>query len=171
LQFYKKCHYERIYPLYTYDVIESPIDEYYPVVLDNTTNYNEESFTQSNCVKTYIGRPSSLIVSLRKGSTDSNERATIEYKISKEGDNIKCHRVQSLGRFNGKLDTEWMEPLFKLDKYLLSYVKDKRFEPVKIIKKCANGSLLDSNSEWDNTGVLRWTYRAIENNQTIFDWI
>lgn len=171
LQFYKRGYYERIYPDYTYDLIEQPIGDYYPVVLNSSTNYNEESSVQSNCVKTYIGRPTSFIVSLRKGSPSSDERATIEYKISKEGDKIKCHRVQSLGRFNGKLEEHWMSPLFKLDEILLSYIKDKRFDTVKITKKCANGSFLESNSEWDNGGVLRWTYRAIESNQTIFDWI
>lgn len=171
LQFYKRGYYERIYPEYTYDLIERPIGDYYPVVLNRSTNYNEESSIQSNCVKTYIGRPSSFIVSLRKGSPSSDERATIEYKISKEGDKIKCHRVQSLGRFNGKLEEHWMGPLFKLDEILLSYIKDKQFDTVKITKKCANGSFLESNSEWDNGGILRWTYRAIESNQTIFDWI
>lgn len=171
LQFYKRGHYERIYPTYTYDLIERPIGEYYPVILNNSTNYNNESSTQSNCVKTYIGRPSSLIVSLRKGSKDSDERATIEYNISKDGDKIKCHRVQSLGRFNSKLDEHWMGPLFKLDEYLLSYIKDERFETVKITKKCANGSFLESNSQWDERGTLRWTYKAIESGQTIFDWI
>lgn len=171
IQFYKRGHYNRIYPSYTYDTIESPIDDYYPVVLNDSTNYNEESSTQSNCVKTYIGRPSSFIVSLRKGSPDSDERATIEYRISKSGEIILCDRVQSLGRFNGKLDEHWLNPLFKLDERLLSYVKDKRFESVKITKKCANGSFLESNSEWDDMGTLRWTYRAIENNQTIFNWI
>jgi hypothetical protein len=171
LQFYKRGHYERLYPNYTYDLIERVIGDYYPVILNSSTNYNEESSIQSNCVKTYIGRPSSLIVSLRKGSPSSDERATIEYKLSKEGDKIKCHRVQSLGRFNGKLEEHWMGPLFKLDEMLLSYIKDKRFDTVKITKKCANGSSLESNSEWDDGGMLRWTYRAIESNQTIFDWI
>jgi len=172
IQFYKRGHYNRIYPTYLYDLIEKPIGDYYPVVLDCSTNYNEESSLQSNCVKTYIGRPSSLIISLRKGSPNSDDRATIEYKFSNNGNYIVSGRVQSLGRFNSKLDEHWMTPLFKLDEHVLSYVKDKKFETVKLTKKCANGTLLESDSEWDEFGTLRWTYKGIEGiHQSIFNWI
>lgn len=172
LQFYKRGYYERIYPNYTYDLIEKVIDDYYPVILDNSTKYNEESSYQSNCVKTYIGRPSSLIISLRKGSPSSEERATIEYKISNNGKHVVVDRVQSLGRFNSKLDEHWSVPLFKLDECLLSYIKDKRFETVKLTKKCANGTYLESGSEWDELGNLKWSFKGIEgHNQSIFEWI
>jgi hypothetical protein len=67
LTFYKNGHYERIYPIYSYEHLEQPLGEYYPVLLDDSTSYNEESSTQSNCVKTYIGKPSNIIISLRKG--------------------------------------------------------------------------------------------------------
>jgi hypothetical protein len=172
IQFYKRGHYERTYPQLIYDTIERPIGEYYPVVLNNSTMYNEESSVQSNCVKTYIGKPQSIIVSLRKGSPYSEERATIEYRLMKDGDKIKCDRVQSLGRFNSKLDEQWTEPVFNLDEYLLSFVKDKKFETVKLTKKCANGTVLKSDSEWDDTGTLRWTYKGIEGlHHSIFNWI
>lgn len=172
LQFYKRGHYNRIYPTRLYDLIERPIGNYYPVVLDNSTNYNEESSIQSNCVKTYIGRPASLIVSLRKGSPNSDDRATIEYKIEKIIDYIHCERVQSLGRFNSKLDEEWVVPLFKLDEYVLSFVKDEQFDTVKLTKKCFNGTELKSDSYWDEMGTLRWTYKAIDgNHHSIFNWI
>lgn len=172
LQFYKRGHYDRIYPTRLYELIERPIGDYYPVVLDNSTNYNEESSSQSNCVKTYIGRPASLIVSLRKGSPSSDERATIEYRISKDGDKIKAHRVQSLGRFNSKLDEQWFEPLFKLDEFVLSFIKDKEFNTVSLTKKCFNGTMLESDSYWDESGNLRWSYKAIDgNSHSIFEWI
>jgi hypothetical protein len=172
IQFYKRGHYERTYPRFIYDTIEKPIGEYYPIVLNNSTMYNEESSIQSNCVKTYIGKPQSIIVSLRKGSPYSEERATIEYRLTKEGDNIKCDRVQSLGRFNSKLDEDWMEPVFNLDEYLLSFVKDKKFKTVMLTKKCANGTVLQSDSEWDDSGTLRWTYKGIEGlHHSIFNWI
>ena len=172
IQFYKRGHYERTYPQLIYDTIERPIGEYYPVVLNNSTMYNEESSVQSNCVKTYIGKPQSIIVSLRKGSPYSEERATIEYRLMKDGDKIKCDRVQSLGRFNSKLDEQWTEPVFNLDEYLLSFVKDKKFETVKLTKKCANGTVLKSDSEWDDSGTLRWTYKGIEGlHHSIFNWI
>ena len=172
IQFYKRGHYERTYPRFIYDTIEKPIGEYYPIVLNNSTMYNEESSIQSNCVKTYIGKPQSIIVSLRKGSPYSEERATIEYRLTKEGDKIKCDRVQSLGRFNTKLDEDWMEPVFNLDEYLLSFVKDKKFKTVMLTKKCANGTVLQSDSEWDDSGNLRWTYKGIEGlHHSIFNWI
>jgi len=172
IQFYKRGHYERTYPQFIYDTIEKPIGEYYPVVLNNSTMYNEESSVQSNCVKTYIGKPQSIIVSLRKGSPYSEERATIEYRLMKDGDKIKCDRVQSLGRFNGKLDEHWMQPVFNLDEYLLSFVKDKKFKTVTLTKKCANGTVLQSDSEWDDSGTLRWTYKGIEGlHHSIFNWI
>jgi hypothetical protein len=172
IQFYKRGHYERTYPDCLYDIVEKPIGDYYPIVLDNSTMYNEESSIQSNCVKTYIGKPQSIIVSLRNGSPFSDDRATIEYRVTKEGDEIKCDRVQSLGRYNSKLNDHWMKPIFNLDNYLLSFVKDQNFDTVKLTKKCANGTVLQSDSEWDDSGVLRWTYKGIEGlNLSIFDWI
>lgn len=169
LQFYRRGYYERIYPDYTYDLIEAPINDFYPVVLNNSHNYNEESSIQSNCVKTYIGRASSIIISLRKGSPTSNERATIEYNVINEDGKLKCERVQTLGRFNHKLEEQWNGPLFILDKILLSYIADKRFETVKITKKCSNGEFLKSDSEWDKNNRLVWSYRVIESNQTIIE--
>jgi hypothetical protein len=162
LTFYKKGHYERIYPVYSYEHLEQPLGEYYPVLLDDSTSYNEESLTQSNCVKTYIGKPSNIIVSLRKGSRYSEDRATIEYQLYREDDKTKCRRVQSLGKYNGKLSDEWIHWLLKLDLKMLYYVNDDRFETVKITKKCYNGTLFESNSYWDEDDFLKWTHKTIE---------
>jgi len=162
LTFYKKGHYERIYPVYSYEHLEQPLGEYYPVLLDDSTSYNEESLTQSNCVKTYIGKPSNIIISLRKGSRYSEERATIEYQLYREDDKIKCRRAQSLGKYNGKLSDEWIHWLLKLDLKMLYYVNDDRFEPVKITKKCYNGAFFESGSYWDEDGFLKWTHKTIE---------
>ena len=169
LQYYKRGYYERIYPQYFYDKISQPIDGYYPVILDNTTNYNEESATQSNCVKTYIGRPASFIVSLRKGSTDSEDRATIEYhSIMKDG-KMDVLRIQTLGKYNGRLTEDWNGVLLKLDKIVLSSFHDEKYETPFIIKKCMNGSKFDSDSYFDENGQLRWTFNRIENNGHYFD--
>jgi hypothetical protein len=106
-------------------VISKPITSvdgvYYPVVLDNSKNYNEESAIQSNCVKTYIGKAGSIIVSLRKGGVDSDERATIEYNMTKGllNESVRISRVQSLGRFNKGLPENWNEVLLKLDERML----------------------------------------------------
>lgn len=169
IQFYKKGHYDRTYPLHMYEVIERPIGDYYPILLDNSINYNEESFSQSNCVKTYIGRPSSIIISLRNLS---DERATLEYKVFNEGNKIRCLRVQSLGKHNSNLVESWNESLLKLDERLLSFFEDNKLQTVKLTKTCVNGTILESDSEWDDSGNLRWTFRAIEmSNETIFNWI
>jgi dsDNA-binding SOS-regulon protein len=167
LTFYKKGHYERIYPIYSYEHLEQPLGEYYPVLLDDSTSYNEESSTQSNCVKTYIGKSSNIILSLRKGSRYSEERATIEYQLYREDDKVKCRRVQSLGKYNGKLSDEWTHWLLKLDLKMLYYVNDDRFEPVKITKKCYNGTFFESDSYWEEDGFLKWDNKIIEGPRTL----
>lgn len=169
LQYYKRGYYQRFYSQYLYQNISRPIDEYYPVILDNTTNYNEESATQSNCVKTYIGRPSSFIISLRKGSTESEDRATIEYHIQNVDGKINATRIQTLGKYNSRLSEEWNDVLLKLDKIVLSSIEDKRFETPSITKKCMNGTLLDSDSYFDEDGMIRWTFNRIESNGYYWD--
>ena len=169
LSFYKNGYYERIYPDYSYEHLEQPIGEYYPVLLNDSTSYNEESSVQSNCVKTYIGKSSRMIISLRKGSRDSDVRATIEYNLYRENDKVKCRRVQSLGKYNGKLSDEWIHWLLKLDLKMLYYLNDDRFETVKITKKCNNGAILKSDSYWDGDGVIRWTSKI--ENKTTYEWL
>lgn len=171
LSFYKKGHYERIYPVYSYEYLEEPLGDYYPVLLDDSTSYNSESSVQSNCVKTYIGKSSNLIISLRKGSRDSEERATIEYQLYREDNKVKCQRVQSLGKYNGKLSDEWIHWLLKLDLKMLYYVNDDRFETVKITKKCYNGTFFESDSYWDDDGLIQWTYKIDNSTQTTYEWI
>jgi len=159
IEYYRNGSYDRIYPEYSYDIIEKPItiggDIYHPKLLDNSSNYNEESIIQSNCVKTYVARPGSIIVSLCKQNIESNERATIEYQV-KQSPTLKIIRVQSLGRFNERLSKEWNEVLFKLDKIMLSYIEDERFNIVQIKKKCANGIVIETTSKWDEIGNLTW---------------
>jgi hypothetical protein len=159
IEYYRNGSYDRIYPEYSYDIIEKPItiggDIYYPKLLDNSSNYNEESIIQSNCVKTYIARPGSIIVSLCKQNIESNERATIEYQV-KQSPVLKINRVQSLGRFNERLSKEWNEVLLKLDTIMLYYIEDERFNTVQIKKKCANGIVIETTSKWDEIGNLTW---------------
>ena len=172
ISYYKNGFYNRIYPEYTYEELEKPIGDYYPVVLNNSSNYNNESSTQSNCVKTYIGKAPSMIISLRKGSQFSDERATIEYIIFEKEDKRQVQRVQSLGRFNSKLSDDWISKLLKLDLRMLYYVNDKRFESVKITKDCPNGTILESDSYFNEEGTLKWTYKSIEGvPSAIFQWI
>ena len=168
LQSYKEGTYYRKYPEYSYQFITEPIEHdgevYYPVLLDNSKNYNEESAMQSNCVKTYIGKSGSMIVSLRKGGADSDVRATIEYKLTQGlvTKTIHIDRVQSLGRFNQKLTEEWDDVLFKLDRRMLYYIKDEKFDTVKIKKVHKSGLELESSSYWNDNGRLVWDKEKID---------
>jgi len=168
LQHYRMGTYTRIYPEYMYEVISQPLlEDFHSVLLDTSSNYNEESNYQSNCVKGYIGKPSCLIISVRKGEFQT-ERATIEYRITKKDDVIYADRVQSLGKFNQKLEEHWTNVLLKLDQVVLSCVRDKRYETVKLIKECNNGTTLNSDTHWNDSGLLRWTFNNIENNYSNF---
>jgi hypothetical protein len=168
LQHYKKGTYVRTYPDYMYETISQPLYvDFHPVLLDSTQKYNDESKQQSNCVKGYIGKSSSIIISVRTGQS-LTERATVEYLLTKESDKVSAKRVQSLGKFNQKLEDEWNEVLLKLDQVVLSCVRDERFETVKLTKECKNGVVLSSDSYWDEDGKLRWTYKNIDNNHSLF---
>jgi hypothetical protein len=168
LEHYKKGTYFRQYPEYMYKMISQPLyDDFHPILLDSSSTYNDESNYQSNCVKGYIGKPSCLIISVRCGKF-LEDRATIEYILTKKDDKIYADRVQSLGKFNQKLESQWTPVLLKLDQVVLSCVRDKRFETVKLTKECSNGVVLKSDTYWNNDGKLRWVVQNIENNHNSF---
>ena len=170
LSFYQNGVYFRSYPSYFYDILQTKRETnagvYFPVLLDSTNNYNEESQTQSNCVKGYVGKPGSIIISLRKNSSSSDERATIEYKIHKEKntDSVLFSRVQTLGRFNNFLDSTWDDVLLSMDKLFEETINDVRFETVKLKKICNNNVELNSDTEWDELGRLTWSHKAVNND-------
>lgn len=169
LQHYKGGSYERHYPEYMYEEISKPIfSDYHPILLDKSSNYNEESNHQSNCVKGYIGKPSCLIISVRTGN-DLSERATLEYRLTINNETINAERIQSLGKFNQKLDEQWTPVLLKLDEQVLSCVRDERYTPVKLTKKCNNGVILNSDTYWNDQGLLRWKAPNIDNENTRFN--
>lgn len=125
--------FHRIYPHKFKEEVERVIlgiDEVaHPVLLLNSSQYNMESTHQSNCVKTYIKRESSVIISLRMGDVNGKERATIEYQIRHNGEKIvELKRVQSLGRFNTRLDDMWNPYLTILDQRVQKLVDDKIFD-------------------------------------------
>jgi len=173
LDHYRKGFYKRTYPKYFYEKIQKPIDGFYPVILKTSEEYNHESYNQSNCVKGYIGRVGSMIISLRKNSIDSMERATIEYRVRflKNAESVITERVQTLGRYNQYLDNTWNDVLLKLDEIVLSCHQDKNFESVKIEKECKNGVKFFSSSHFDENGNLTWTDRKTkENNYVVWDF-
>ena len=164
LSHYKKGTYNRIYPEILHKLLPKKIGDCLPVLLTTSEEYNEESLTQSNCVKGYVSRPESIIISLRNG----NDRATIEYRVSQPLDNLDIKRVQSLGKFNKSLSSDWEEVLLNLDKIMLCFIKDKNFELVKVIKENGLRMKIESGSEWVPNAwggtTLTWTNPGINNN-------
>ena len=129
VSFYTKGEFFRMYDEEFKSKIQEPImDEYYPILLETSNDYNLESFVQSNCVKGYIDRPSSIIISLRKGNPDSKERATIDFSIDRIHHKMKLFRHQTLGRFNLPLTTEWVNPVQTLENRFRDLVNNNVFK-------------------------------------------
>jgi len=169
LEHYKNGTYNRIYPKIYYDVIQNFLIgdiQFYPKLLTNSSEYNSESSIQSNCVKGYIGRVSSIIISLRKNDIDSNERLTIEYRIHylKNSDKSHIDRVQCLGKYNSLPDSSWDEPLRVLDSQVKKLLNDSNFPFYKLTKECSNGVKFESDTMFNQDGYLEWTYKAIDNS-------
>lgn len=175
---YTKGYYTRFYDNDFVDGVQRHISntnsvDYYPVVLLDSTQYNSESGRQNNCVKTYIDKASSLIISLREGSPESDERATIEYLISKTDDVFKLKRIQSLGRFNNRLDTKWDMVLEELDNRVNNLAK-KSFKLPKVKVDFKNQSIesesvfVNNSSSWKTidwvSPILNKGIRYVENN-------
>jgi hypothetical protein len=158
LTHYRDGSYTRIYPDVLHQLLSKDIYGVKPVLLTTSKDYNEESSTQSNCVKSYVSRPTSIIVSLRN---DENERATIEYQLRKIDEEVIINRVQSLGKRNQPLSSDWGGVLLSLDKIMLSYIKDKNFDVVKVIKENKMGMRFESNSVWGDYNSLVWEDKRI----------
>jgi len=112
---FNKSHYTRFYNDKFKLIMEEPIEDYYPILLTTTKEYNFESMVQSNCVRTYDNKPESVIFSLRHKEIDGGRRATIEYRIVEIDDRINLTRVQTLGKFNERLSDEWKPILQQFD--------------------------------------------------------
>ena len=158
LTYYRDGSYTRIYPDVLHQLLSKDIYGVKPVLLTTSKDYNEESSTQSNCVKSYVSRPTSIIISLRN---NENERATIEYQLRKIDEEVIINRVQSLGKRNQPLSSDWGRVLLSLDKIMLSYIKDKNFDVVKVIKENKMGMRFESNSVWGDYNSLVWEDKRI----------
>ena len=168
--FYTKGTFDRIYNDKFESEVTKPIftdsKTFYPVILKSSTEYNDESFIQSNCVKGYIKRPDALIISLRKDSPDSKERATIEFRISFDTV-IELKRTQTLGRFNKQLTKEWEDILSLLDKRIDDLVYT--FETPKIkckigyIEFTSESKFVDYNKIRPNRPLMRF-YDSSDNS-------
>lgn len=129
VSFYTKGEFSRVYDREFKNKIQEPIlNEYYPVLLETSTEYNMESFIQSNCVKGYVDNASSIIISLRKNEFDSKERATIEFIVERIKGTLKLIRNQALGRFNYPLSPEWDQSIEILEKRFKDLLDENIFK-------------------------------------------
>lgn len=147
---------------------------YFPVLLRDSTEYNMESAIQSNCVKTYINKPYNFIISLRKNSSTSDERVTLEYSVYYLNDKLNVKRIQSLGRFNNRMTIEFEAAAEILDTRVQYLFKDGKFKlpDLKVIRggeerftKAIVQRTLTSN--WgDNQYNIVWENESITNINT-----
>jgi len=122
-------------------LVEEPIyvnnNTYFPVLLTTTEQYENESAHQSNCVRTYSEKPYCLIISLRKGDVNGDQRATIEYQFRRDG----LYRSQTLGKYNQPLSDEWDEVIVDLDQRLTYYYVKELIELPEMVKRYPNGKV------------------------------
>lgn len=120
---------------------------YYPVLLKNTDDYNNESFVQSNCVKTYSDRPSCILLSIRKNSPTSHERISIQLDFKKVNQNFYLKRSQTLARFNQPIDEKFQEVCKIFDENLKKFLLKNTLVLPKV-------SLLVANKKFESEVVF-----------------
>lgn len=126
---------------------------YYPILLDSSKDYNKESAIQSNCVRNYIDKLSSIIISLRRDHPESEDRATVEYNITKKDNFIDIKRIQTRGKFNSTLDESWNGALDKLDKIIYNWKNNKDITNFKVIRTDYNNNVEVISSVNDNLTI------------------
>ena len=137
------------------EVILTKDGPYYPEVLTTSKRYNNESSFQSNCVKTYIRRVDSLLISMRRGNGDMEERASIEYRIRLNNDkSFQLDRGQTLGKRNDRLDDTWDDALFKLDSRIWNLQDDGFFDTLQIKGEFKKRELF---SNWGTNTVVKYS--------------
>jgi len=127
--------------------------QFYPVLLTNSTQYNEESKVQSNCVRTYIEKPQNIIISLRRNTMFGSDRITVEYLITPMG----FERVQNRKKYNQSTD-DWDEGLMRILDYRLDGLYEKGiFQLTKIWKEFNNGKVIERSATFaeNEDGVIK----------------
>jgi hypothetical protein len=118
------------------EVILTKDGPYFPEVLTTSKRYNNESFFQSNCVKTYVKSVGSVLISLRRGEGETEERASIEIEVTPlvwpDEMYFNLRRVQTLGKRNTRLDNSWDDVLSKLDERIEYIVRERLFDTLQI---------------------------------------
>jgi hypothetical protein len=151
---------------YTYnslfvEEVETPIIQdtttYYPVILKNDLEYNEEGSYQRHCVGSYIDRYSCDIISIRK---DDGSRITLEYKIDPLSNNIQC--IQSRLKCNQQPNKEWKKIIFFLEETINHLVKERIYtNPIIKIRdlRTQEIKIVDKDDTQPKFGYL---YRELE---------
>ena len=168
LETYKNGYIQRTYS----DMMKKELEEfivgphldYYPVLLTNSDEYNGESSHQKNCVRTYVEHPNCFIISIREGSPQGKERATVEYRYFK-GSYPK--NVQSLGRFNDSLSTNWNFVLEEMNNRVKRLSEKRVIVYPKMVKTFGNGNEVNRQSYWDKKRLV-WDNDK-DYNETVFD--
>lgn len=163
------CRYDRYYgpdfKNWAEQIIPVNNIDYYPVLLTNSSEYNFESITQNNCVRTYIQKPSALIISLRENSNTSTNKLTIEYNLvcnDWETKDITLVRVQTRRKSNMQPGPEWDEPLRLLDLRIKELCKQKLFTLPKITVTFRNTNKVESDLLIGEDGFIQWDNRAVQ---------
>jgi len=164
LQSYRKGEVERFYG--NADSLETPIEyegeTYYPVLLTKTSDYEKESQHQRNCVRGYSERPDCLIFSIRKGSTDGDERITVEYQYRKN----EILNVQERAKFNELPSDEFSQVArIQLANINLMY-KLGALKLPKLIKKYRSGKVIEQQATFDEMSVSEKRYESRIINMT-----
>ena len=103
-----------------------------PVVLRDTYEYRDESYVQSNCVKTYIEHKETCIISLRD---ENDNRITNEFVPT--GKSKKMVNTQSRKRFNGIVLGTDLQPFVELLNLKMKKAwKEKIYGKTQVIKEC-----------------------------------
>lgn len=162
-----KCKYERFYDKEFKEWVEQVVatrdKDYYPVLLTNSSEYNFESITQNNCVRTYVNKAISVIISLRYGHKSGKDKLTIEYNIINKDKDVYLARVQTKQKSNMTPEPEWDEPLKILDLRIKELCKQKIFTLPSIKITFNNNKVITSNIIADD-GVIQWDNASVNMN-------
>ena len=115
---------EEVYYQYDKELVESLKYGYKGceyVLLTNDMEYINESSYQSNCVRTYIDKFKSIIISVRKGK----ERVTTEF-------NYKGQCIQKRGRFNEPVSEPMREYVEHLETIISELYGENKLKPARI---------------------------------------
>lgn len=112
------------------DKVESLIpyssgENFYPVLLKDTFEYETESDIQKHCVRGYTNNFASIIISIRKNKVDSDDRVTCEFKYNEENNKFVC--VQKRAKCNATPDQVFETAFKELEQRLIGFLSQFRY--------------------------------------------